>query len=258
MGKFIDMTGWVMSEHGVPDSRLVVRCRTNNYVSSDGRYFEAQWICECTCPLHGEVIARGSTLRNGGIKSCGCLKTEIIIERNKNFHDKNPCGFCEDGNGKWMLFNNSDKKAFYDVDDAEEIEKHIWWVDTKGYARTLIDGSDVMMHQYLGYNRPDHYNRNKLDNRRSNLKTCTKEQNAQNHPLRKDNTYGVIGIQNKNGLWQADITENRTYHYLGLFSSFDDAVKARLCAEKKYFGEFSPQRHLFEQYGIIKDGSEKS
>ena len=24
MGKFIDMTGWVMAEHGVPDSRLTV------------------------------------------------------------------------------------------------------------------------------------------------------------------------------------------------------------------------------------------
>ena len=30
----------------------------------------------------------------------------------------------------------------------------------------------------------------------------------------------------------------------------DDAIKARLNAEAKYFGKFAPQRHLFEQYGI--------
>jgi len=38
--------------------------------------------------------------------------------------------------------------------------------------------------------------------------------------------------------------------YIGLFDNKDDAIKARLKAEKKYFGEFAPQRHLFEQYEI--------
>ena len=30
MGKFIDMTGWVMKEHGIPDSRLTVIRRAAN------------------------------------------------------------------------------------------------------------------------------------------------------------------------------------------------------------------------------------
>ena len=30
----------------------------------------------------------------------------------------------------------------------------------------------------------------------------------------------------------------------------EDAIKARLMAEKKYFGYFAPQRHLFEEYGV--------
>ena len=30
----------------------------------------------------------------------------------------------------------------------------------------------------------------------------------------------------------------------------EDAIKARLKAELKYFGEFAPQKHLFKQYGI--------
>ena len=36
------------------------------------------------------------------------------------------------------------------------------------------------------------------------------------------------------------------------FDKIEDAIKARLEAEKKYFGEFAPQRHLFEQYGITQ------
>ena len=30
----------------------------------------------------------------------------------------------------------------------------------------------------------------------------------------------------------------------------DDAIKARLEAEAKYYGEFAPQRHLFKEYNI--------
>jgi len=30
MGKFIDKTGWVMKEHGAPDSRLTVLYRAQN------------------------------------------------------------------------------------------------------------------------------------------------------------------------------------------------------------------------------------
>ena len=38
--------------------------------------------------------------------------------------------------------------------------------------------------------------------------------------------------------------------FLGHFDNKDDAIRARLNAEVKYFGEFAPQKHLYEQYGI--------
>ena len=43
---------------------------------------------------------------------------------------------------------------------------------------------------------------------------------------------------------------------LGYFTNKNDAIKARLNGEVKYFGEFSSQKHLYEQYGIDepKDG----
>lgn len=34
----IDMTGWKMWEHGVPDSRLTVLCRIDDYISPSGNH----------------------------------------------------------------------------------------------------------------------------------------------------------------------------------------------------------------------------
>ena len=37
---------------------------------------------------------------------------------------------------------------------------------------------------------------------------------------------------------------------LGYFDDIKDAIIARLQAEKKYYGEFAPQKHLYKEYGI--------
>ena len=53
-----------------------------------------------------------------------------------------------------------------------------------------------------------------------------------------------------NNNWNTYIKINGKRKYLGSFSSKTEAIRARLKAEKEYFGEFSPQKHLFEEYGI--------
>jgi len=40
MSSIIDMTGWVMKEHGVPESRWTVIERAEN-----DKYNKAQWLC---------------------------------------------------------------------------------------------------------------------------------------------------------------------------------------------------------------------
>lgn len=71
MGKFIDMTNWVMKEHGVPNSRLTV-LRVDEKNTSNFKH----WICKCEC---GNIVSvRGTSLRDGTTKSCGCLGKEHI------------------------------------------------------------------------------------------------------------------------------------------------------------------------------------
>ena len=50
--------------------------------------------------------------------------------------------------------------------------------------------------------------------------------------------------------WQVYISINKQRTHLGYFDNKEDAIKTRLKAEIKYYGEFAPQRHLFEQYNI--------
>ena len=67
-----------------------------------------------------------------------------------------------------------------------------------------------------------------------------------------NNTSGFIGVdwvKRRQG-WRARIKVEKKEISLGIFANQKDAIKARLMAEKKYFGDFAPQRHLFDEYGI--------
>lgn len=82
--KFIDMTGWVMSEHGVPDSKLTVIKRVEDHVTPKGVHY-SKWLCECSCEEHNQIVAYGSHLKNGRNKDCGCSrKNKKAKEQKKN------------------------------------------------------------------------------------------------------------------------------------------------------------------------------
>lgn len=70
-----DMIGWVMKEHGVPDSRLTVVERVEDYVSPQGKRCTR---LRCACECGNEIIDLLSKIKTGKKISCGCTK-----ERNK-------------------------------------------------------------------------------------------------------------------------------------------------------------------------------
>ena len=79
MPKKIDMTGWIMKEHDVPDSLLTVIKEVEPHITSGGNK-QTQYLCKCNCGK--EVILKSSAIRNGNTKSCGCLKKKKLAERN--------------------------------------------------------------------------------------------------------------------------------------------------------------------------------
>lgn len=143
----------------------------------------------------------------------------------------------------------------------EKCKDYIKILSKHGYVQTSVGGrkdkKNIFMHTLIfgEENIPDgffvdHKNRIKTDNRRDNLRLCTKTQNNINKDVSKKNKSGVIGVYYYVGKWVSYIQINGKSKYLGRFSDKKDATICRLKAEKEYFKDFSPQKHLFKEYGI--------
>ena len=87
------------------------------------------------------------------------------------------------------------------------------------------------VHGYWPPNEIDHIDRDKLNNKLSNLRLATHAENCQNFPLRRDNKYGVSGItyhgNRRKKRWQAKIKINGVLKYMGYFSTLEEAINAR-------------------------------
>ena len=249
-----DMTGWVMSEHGVPDSRLTVIRQVEDKIKSNGVH-EAQWECECSCEEHNKVIVVGHLLRNGGVRSCGCLRRESAIKNGHNNKKYNKYDLSGNYGVGWT--SNTSREFYFDLEDYDKIKDYCWCeCISKGYhwlqAKDYKNNKTIMMHQLIYGKYCDHIDRNPLNNQKENLRPSTFSENTQNRGLFKNNISQITGVHyhKSNGMWMAYINKNKKRTHLGYFTNKEDAIVARLNAEVKYFGRFAPQKHLFEQYNI--------
>ena len=87
----------------------------------------------------------------------------------------------------------------------------------------------------------DHINGNKLDNRKSNLRLCTKQENCRHRvKLSSNNTSGYNGIyfDKRRNKYVPQITINNKVTHIGMYAKVEDAIEARKNAEEEHFGEF--------------------
>ena len=87
----------------------------------------------------------------------------------------------------------------------------------------------------------DHINGNTLDNRRENLRLCTRSENGRNQRKRSDNTTGYKGVVlTKSGMkYYAKIVVHQQMIYLGCYATAEEAARAYDEAAKKYHGPFA-------------------
>ena len=250
-----DISGWKMSEHGVPDSQLTVLYQTDDYIDRAG-HRQARYLCECSCGSGKAIIASPNDIKRGNTKSCGCRTKELNSKRQKKYNTYDLSG--EYGIG---YCSNTDSRFYFDLQDYDLIKDYCWAEVVYGKSkyhelRAPIDrNTSIRMHMLLRGVTCDHADRNPLNNRRSNLRPATIEENNRNRSLFQNNTSGITGVsfEPSRNSWRARIYFNNKRHELGVFKEKDDAIRARLQAEAKYYKEFAPQRHLFKEYGILED-----
>ena len=63
-------------------NRLTVIDYADDYIGPDGKHHTA-YLCECDCAAHSRIVVRGTNLKSGDVKSCGCLKLENITKTHK-------------------------------------------------------------------------------------------------------------------------------------------------------------------------------
>lgn len=133
-----------------------------------------------------------------------------------------------------------------DAADAFAVSRYSWSLDSYGYPQTRIghgrSGHNILLHAFLlGYAPSglewDHINRDKLDNRRSNLRLVTHLENIRNSGARSNSQSGVKGVHPhhyRRGLvWRATISVAGKQTHLGCFNTLEEAAQARQRAEKE-------------------------
>lgn len=124
------------------------------------------------------------------------------------------------------------------------LDRFRWCLTKSGYAQAWVCGRVVYMHRLiveaLAGQHVDHANGDRSDNRRENLRTCTRSQNLANRTKDRDNTSGYKGVFLKRpGRWFSQIGVNGRLIYLGTFDVPQDAAKAYDAAARSYHGDFA-------------------
>lgn len=146
MSKFIDMTGWKMWEHGVPDSHWTVLERAEN---EPGKH--TKWRCQCDCLEKTEQVIDGCSLRNGTSKQCIKCGHKITGQYNSTHHETDTrlyriwCGMkqrCNNPNHKrYKDYGGRGITICSEWDNSYEIFRE--WAMDNGYNDDLtIDRKD--------------------------------------------------------------------------------------------------------------------
>lgn len=226
MGQFVDLSGKRFE-------KLTVISKIGNAKSG-----AAIWLCRCDCGKYAKVVT--ADLKNGHSKSCGCYSRSLLGKKNKKHNHYN---IIDD----YVEMETSDGQLFLvDLEDFDSVKDVCWSKNNHGYFRGWKDGKVILLHRFI-MNCPDNMHVDHIggsttifDNRKSNLRIVSNQQNSFNHCVSKSNKSGVTGVRfdKRRNKWIATIMQNGKSIYLGQYCNIEDAISARKAAEIKYFGEY--------------------
>jgi hypothetical protein len=223
MGKFIDLT---RQRFG----RLTVVKRVENYISPSGQQ-HAQFLCECSCDKQKLIIVRASGLKSGKTKSCGCITTDTLVERNHK-HGLSKTRLYSIWNGMKDRCLNPNVERYKDYggrgisifqDWLDDFQSFYDWSMANGYSDELTIDRKNNSGNYCP-----------LNCMWTDYETQAKNRRA---PLNCKSGIPGISFHKSQNRWHAYIGNNGKRIYLGTYNNCEDAISTRKDAELKYWGK---------------------
>lgn len=145
------------------------------------------------------------------------------------------------------LSNRPGTFAIVDDDDYEAVRRVKWSNNNCGYVQSTRGTLHRFVMKAIKGQEIDHINRNKLDNRKDNLRFCTRSENCRNRPdfkgntqelqsirklgrgiiqRRRPNASGYHGVSKNGTKWSSTIGQHNKRYHLGCFSTAEEAARA--------------------------------
>lgn len=184
----------------------------------------------------------------------GKILEHTIFDRNI-YIDHEEDGYCE----CIMVNKNFEEvgRTLIDLDKKELVSKYKVFMRTsskKKYAMiNLPGGQKLLLHRFLcGFKDSDytpdqcvdHINGNSLDNRSENLRVCHHKDNMKNLKKGEKHVCGVCWLR-ENEKWSARISSKYQTIHLGNYDNFEEAVYARIKAEKEICDEYGSNAEYY-------------
>lgn len=165
-------------------------------------------------------------------------------------------------------FGNVVETYKIDLDDVNKIGIKKWrttYKNKKPYLNTGNQKSKIEYFHRIIMGNPkeqvDHINGNTLDNRKSNLRIVSIQQNMKNLKKKSTNTSGIRGVSfsERDQLYKVDFTFEKKRFYFKGFSNKAEAVALRFLCEKYFLKEYrnTSNDELYKSYIDELTGSQK-
>lgn len=200
------------------------------------------FICECL-DCGKEKTKYIQNITSGKSKSCGCKsRTETAYSINKKYNESE----IMDDVVHVYIDNDKTKIMLCDIEDWKNL-KNCYWTEQQGYAVAIKNYEWIRFHrEVMNVDNPkiqvDHINGNRLDNRKTNLRLCSNQENSMNRYENSNNSSGYKGVyfDKDRNKWRGAIQYNgKSIKSTKRYNTPEEAYEWYIEKSNELFGDYS-------------------